>query len=259
MKRRGQVSIFIIAAILIVLGVGLFFLIRNIMNPSTEIDSGSSGEVQTFFDSCIEGKIKEVVNEVSIHGGSLENPLSREFTFTNEETRNYSYLCYATQDYTPCINQVPVLNTRLKREIEKGIKNDVEECYNEMIQSFEDAGFSVNKKYGGYGIILIPGKVILNVKSDTSFSRTGENKTIGNFEISVPTKLHEISEVVSEIVSRESTDCDFENLGYMMLYNDFEIDKFKTGDGEKIYTVTHKDSEERFRFATRSCVLPPGY
>ena len=62
-----------------------------------------------------------------------------------------------------------------------------------------------------------------------------------------------------EIVSQESQFCYFEYLGYMLLYPEYKIDKFRTSDETIIYTIDHKDSKEMFRFAVRGCVIPPGF
>jgi hypothetical protein len=45
----------------------------------------------------------------------------------------------------------------------------------------------------------------------------------------------------------------------MMLYPEFEIEKFRTGESTTIYTIKQRKTGERFRFAIRSCVIPPGF
>jgi hypothetical protein len=71
--------------------------------------------------------------------------------------------------------------------------------------------------------------------------------------------FYDLALVAQEIVSQEARFCNFEHLGYMLLYPDFEIDKFRTGDSDTIYTLTHRESGERFRFAVRGCVIPAGF
>ena len=45
----------------------------------------------------------------------------------------------------------------------------------------------------------------------------------------------------------------------MLLYPEFNIDKIRTSDLITIYSVEKKESGEKFRFAVRSCVIPPGF
>ena len=59
-----------------------------------------------------------------------------------------------------------------------------------------------------------------------------------------------------QIVNKEAKTCDFEFLGYMLLYPEYKIDKFQTKDLSEIYIIKHKKSNEEFRFALRGCVPP---
>ena len=67
MFKRGQVTIFVIIAVVVVASVSLFFITKG--------DSGSLGlpahaeQVYSFTDSCLEEKAKEVVYEVGQNGG----------------------------------------------------------------------------------------------------------------------------------------------------------------------------------------------
>ena len=64
--------------------------------------------------------------------------------------------------------------------------------------------------------------------------------------------------IVQEILSQESWYCNFEQNGFMLLYPQYDIEKFRTGDSSIVYTVTDKKTEEFFRFAIRGCAIPPG-
>ena len=63
-----------------------------------------------------------------------------------------------------------------------------------------------------------------------------------------------MQQIINSEVSSEN--CDFDHVAYQVLHEDFEINKFTPGDGNEIYTVKHKDSEEKFRFALRGCLIP---
>ena len=42
----------------------------------------------------------------------------------------------------------------------------------------------------------------------------------------------------------------------MTLYPDYKIDKQNAPEDTNIYTVSHKTTNEKFRFAVRTCVPP---
>ena len=61
-----------------------------------------------------------------------------------------------------------------------------------------------------------------------------------------------------EIASQEAKYCNFENVGYGIIYPEFRVDVFPMSTGSKIYTILYKKSGEKMNIAIRSCVIPPG-
>ena len=72
----------------------------------------------------------------------------------------------------------------------------------------------------------------------------------------VASKLYGISSLVQEIVNQEAEFCYAEDLGISLTFPEFKIDKLTTGE-TLIYSIEHEDSKEKFRFALRTCVIPP--
>ena len=78
-KKRGQVTIFVIAAILIVLAVVMFLLIKNKMVPGIGVQQEI--EPRMFFSSCIETDLRNSLELISLQGGYIKNKLNRGFQF----------------------------------------------------------------------------------------------------------------------------------------------------------------------------------
>lgn len=258
MKRGGQVAVFIIAGMIIVAGIVFFFLFRG--NVVSKIGEGQEINMNSFLDSCIEDKTREAIEIIGLQGGLVNNPLSKEFKFEEEEVfRNISYLCYNQNYYLPCVNQEPMLIQHLKKEIENYISKDIENCFKDLTSSLEKQNYIVDVKYNGFEVELIPKKIIINLDGEIVLTKTEETSRQEGFKVIVPSRFYDLSIVVQEITSQEARFCNFEYLGYMMFYPQWNIDKLRTGDSTIIYTVEHKDSKEKFRFAVRSCAIPPGF
>ena len=45
----------------------------------------------------------------------------------------------------------------------------------------------------------------------------------------------------------------------MTYYHDLKVEKFIEADGSTIYTLTNRDTGNKFMFASRSLAWPPGY
>lgn len=253
-SKKAQISIFIIIGILFVLLIAVLLFFRYRESVPVVYDKISE-DPRVFLQSCLEDKIKENVNIIASHGGYFEEKdLSLDF-----EGSKIAYLCYTHNYYVRCINQESVLIQHLRREIENSINEDVDACFNEMEREFESDGYQVSLG-GGFGldVDLISRRVVLDIDRDVSVVRSESSSDYDEFEISVSSRFYDLAVVVGEIVSQEARFCNFEKGGFMLLYPEFEIDKFRTGEGTIVYTVEHKKSGEEFKFAVRGCVIPPG-
>ena len=251
-QTRGQVTIFIIIAIMVISAIALFFVFRE--EVIIEIGGKPEENPEAFFNSCIKDKIEESIMVISLRGGYIDNPLHKEFKFEGEDFVNISYLCYTQSNYATCINQKPLFTQDLKKEIKNYISSDVEDCFNEMVESFS-RGYIVNSDYKDFEVEILPKRVIIQTNLRMTLTKSGESTEYKNFEITVASRLYEISNLVQEIVNQEAEFCYAEDLGISLTYPEFKIDKLTTGES-LIYSIEHEDSEEKFRFALRTCVIP---
>lgn len=256
MKNRGQMNIFIIAGVILIVIIVLLFFYRGKLIP--QLDFGKETNPNIFFESCIAGKVKEAIAIMSPQGGYIEPEFSFGFKFEKEKHQNISYLCYTENNYIPCVNQEPMLIRHLKDEIKNYILEDVENCFDDLMSNLEKQDYVVNSSYEGFGIELIPKKILVNIYGKIILTKTGETSKQKNFEVRIPTMFYNLAVVAQEIVSQEAKYCHFEQMGLMLLNPEFELDKFKTGDSKTIYTLKHRKSGESFRFAVRGCVMPAG-
>jgi hypothetical protein len=256
-SKRGQVTIFIIVAVVIVSLVALFFAISGSKIP---LISGGTKEINpdNFFKTCIEDEVKSTIMKVSLQGGYLNNSLNRSFTFEGEDEYDIAYLCYNQNYYVQCINQEPLLIQHLKQEVKNDISDNVENCFNELTTNIEKEGYSLEKSYNGFEVQLSPGKIELDVSGKIAGTKNEQTVSYENFKMIIPSKFYDLSVISQEIVSQEAEYCGFNDLGYNILHSEFKVTKFRTGDSTVIYTIENKDSKEKFRFAIRSCVIPPG-
>lgn len=257
MKKGGQVTIFIIIGIIIIGIIIFFFLFRSrVKIPGVGV--GEETSPSSFLESCMEDKVKEAVNLISSQGGYIGPSLYKTFQFEGEDSKNISYLCYTNNYYVPCINQEPMLIKHLKEEIYNYVSDDVENCFDSLTSNLDKQGYAVDTKYRGFEVQLIEEKMVIDIDAEITLTKAEETIKQEDFEIIIPSRFYDLSLVVQEIVSQEAEFCNFEYLGYMTLYPQWEIDKLRTSDSSIIYTVESKESKEKFRFAIRGCVIRPG-
>lgn len=255
-KKRGQLTIFIIIGLVLVGATIIFFLFKNQENIET---TGKIEEnIEQFLNSCLKDKIKNAINDLSIHGGYIDNSFSLDFQFENEESRNITYLCYTQNYYDLCINQKPGFIQDLKLEIKNYIFNDVKNCFDELTENIVRKGYKIETNYKDFSVNFLPKRVIIQIDSNVVLTVSEETTKEENFEIIIASRFYEIVSLVQELVNEEAEFCNTETVGIMLLYPEFSIEKFKTQDSI-IYTVENLESKEKFRFAVRGCVIPPGF
>lgn len=254
--KRGQVTIFIIIAIVIVGSIVLVLVSRG--GEILKIGEAQEKNPESFLSSCLKDKIEEGINLVSIHGGSIEPTLKKTFQFEGEPSRDIAFLCYTNNYYIPCINQEPMLIQHIKEELKSYLSLDVESCYNKLVSGLESQGFQTDSEYGGFEIGLEERRVVVKINARLTLTKSGETSNYEELNIAVLSKLYDIALLAHEISNQEASYCNFGYANYMIENPVWEIDQFRTSDSIIIYTIKNKDDENKFRFAVRGCVIRPG-
>lgn len=258
MSSKAQVTIFIILGILIVGAIALFFMVKDEMVQT--LDGGTQEtNANNFMASCIEDKVKETIETISMRGGYVEPVLYKKFKFKEDKDySNIAYLCYTQNYYLACVNQEPMLIQHLKDEIKDELAGDVRACFDDLVLSLENQGNVVDAVYRDFEIGLKPKKVVVEIDSELTLTKTGETSKQNGIDVIVASRFYDLVVVVQEIMSQEARFGHFENVGFMLFYPQFDIERFRTSDLSIIYNLKHRKSKEVFRFAVRGAVIPPG-
>lgn len=247
--KRGQITIFIIVAVIIVaLGVMAYFFF-----PQIKTGFGvSTNNPVVFMQSCMKDKISNAVDLISSQGGSI-NP--EHYLLNNDE--KIEYLCYTDEDYLPCVMQQPLLKNHIENEIKTEISADANSCLDSLKNSFEKQGYTVNLVKRNTTVELVPNKVQVTFNNDLTLSKTGAER-YEKITVEVDKNTYELVSIANSILNMEARYGDSETTIYMNYYHNIKVEKSKQGDGSKIYAITNRDTGNKFQFATRSVAWPPG-
>ncbi|MBT3397537.1 hypothetical protein HOA55_00855 [archaeon] len=248
MGVRGQVALFIIIAIVIVVGIiAAFFLIGG-----TDLEAPADLNPAQFIENCVEDAVEPAVVAV-LDGGGRISP-SQYIMYDGEE---YNYLCYQADYYLTCINSHPMLESIVEEEIRADTVDEVETCFNAMEEEFEDKGFGVNVGTLNYSIDLLPGRVDILINNEIVAFRGGTSQTFSDFDTSIISPLYHLIGIAREIVNQEAQYCNFDYNGYMILYPEYDIRRIDYSES-KVYKLFDRRSGDEFQFAIRSCAIAPG-
>ena len=247
--RRGQVTIFVVLAVIIVAVAVLVYLLY----PSVKSSLQGAQNPNTFIQTCMEDQLKSAIGLVSLQGGSIAPGF-----YYNYEGNKVEYLCYTNEYYIPCIVQQPALIPNIEKEIKADIQATANSCFDEMKKSYEGKGYSVSLGNGNTTVELLPQTILTTFNRALTLTK-GSSQTYQRFSISLNNNLYELASIANSIISWEATYGDAETTAYMNYYHNLEVEKKKQSDGTTVYILTDLGSGNKFQFASRSMAWAPGY
>ncbi len=249
-RNKGQVTIFIIIAIIIVGLAALFFFIIPESEITTVFDEKNP---YAFIQTCLEDKIKDTIEIISLQGGSLE---PEHYIVHQDET--VEYLCYTNEYYRNCVMQQPLLKQHIESEIKSGIEGVVIDCFNALEESYEEKNYNVDMGRGITNIELLPKRVVTSFDYVLTVSKAQTDR-YDSFSVVLNNNLYELVGITNSILELEALYGEAETTLYMNYYHDLKVEKLKKSDGSTVYILTDINNGKKFQFALRSGVLPPGY
>jgi hypothetical protein len=249
-EKRGQITIFIIVAIVIIVLVALLYMFYPQIKTTLGIESKNPNE---FIQDCISKEIEESVNRLSLQGGSLDP--RHYIAYKNEKIE---YLCYTSEYYKTCVMQQPMLKTHIEEEIGNSIKNKADECFNDLKESYIKKGYAVNLKKGDINVELLPKRIVVTFNNSLTLTKDSSEK-YDSIKVVLNNNLYELISITNSILNWEASYGDSETTSYMNYYHDLKVEKEKQSDGTTIYILTDRNNGNKFQFASRSVAWPPGY
>lgn len=246
-NKRGQVSIFIILGVLIVIVLLLLFsrdagfdVIFSGQSPYQEIEA------------CGHESVQEGLSILSDQGGVIEPQ-----NYFMYQGKKIDYVCYTENEYENCIMQKPILTNTITEELTRYAEPKIKNCLNSVRSSLESRGYTVNMKDPEISIELVPDNVLVDMDLDLSIEKEGV-ENYKNVRTGVKSKIYNFALITSSISQWETRYGDSETLNYMLYYPSLKVEKKKQGDGTTVYILTDRDSDEKFYFASRSIAVPAG-
>jgi hypothetical protein len=241
--KKGQVSVFIIVAIVIVVAIVVFFLW---VRP--DLLSGLGRGLN--FEGCVEDAAQQAIDELAPRAGFV-NP---GFTYPYGE-EELTYLCYTNAYYETCTIQVPFLKNVFDEQMEGLIRGKVDACYENSIDDLRSQGYDVVGGAVDYDVLIEPGVVRVEIDAPTSVG----SQAFSRFNVRVNSPIYEMIMIATSILQLESSLGDSDTDALMLYYPDYIVSKIKRQDGTTVYILEHKELGTKFQFASRSLAWPAGY
>jgi hypothetical protein len=244
--KRGQLTLFIVLAILLVVAIGVLFYFYN-------LGAFSSDSSVPVLESCISKSLDAEIKKLALTAGVIRPKFDHMYG-----GNNYTFLCYTDDYYTPCVNQVPILTNVFEDSLANILKSEFQACYDSAVSDLVRRGYDVSKGTAKFDISIEPLGVVVNLDAPlTSSSGLGTTLT-QKYKYTYKTNLYELLMVATSLIQFETYYGDSEQTTQMFYYPKIIIDKQRI-DGEiKVYTLTEKNEDIVYRFAVKSFPWPAG-
>ena len=252
MEKKGQVTIFIIIAIIIVaVGVLIYLLYPRI----SQIVTNPPTSPAEYLKLCVEEDVNNAVDKLSMQGGVI-TPTNLSYLYNDVRIE---YLCYINEDYKTCVMQRPMLKEDIEKELKKEMGSTMDDCLTSMQKDYQGRAYAVEMAKGKSSVEITPEKIILHFNTTLTLTKQNTDR-YNSIDVSLQNKnLYQFIMITLSILNFEARYGDSETTTYMDYYRNLKVEKLKQTDGAKIYILTDRDTKDKFQFATRSVVWPAGY
>lgn len=244
--RKGQVTLFVILAVIIVAVIAVIFIFPEVNVFSSELNPSS------YLRTCIEPEIENVKSVLSEQGGYY-NPTN----YALYKGIKFQYLCYTSEYYTPCTVQQPLLLKHIENEIKNYIGPRAKQCYEDLKDQYEKKGYEIKGGSSSINVSIIPENIIIDFSAPLTISRE-DTQTFQKFSVSLNSNWYDLIMTSFNIIQYESIFGDSETNLYIAYYPNLIVEKTRRDDGSTIYQLSDATTGDKFAFATRSLVWPQG-
>ena len=220
LSLRGQVSIFVIIAVVIVAGAVLFFALRDKI-AGVQIPA-SLDPVYKNFLVCLEENTLTGIDVLESQGGYIEMPdfvagssympFSSQLNFLGNPVPYWYYVSGNNIQK----EQVPTISN-MEDELNNFIENKIKNC---VYDAYYNQGFEIVQQNPRADVQIEDDKVLVNLKMDLSISKGEDNAVISSHNIEVNSELGGLYKDAVKVYNQEQSTLFLENyaVDIMRLY-----------------------------------------
>jgi len=260
MNIKGQVTVFIIVAIVIVGGIIAYFSLRDGFGESMSEDMRP---VYDYYISCLENTVGEGIALLGEQGGYIEVPefeagspyipFSSQLSFFGQAVPYWMYV----SGNNVLKEQVPTRN-EMGRQFERYVSDRITEC---DFSDFEAMGYDVYVEAGSVSVDIKENSVDVGVANRMTIYRGEQSAVVSSHEFSVGSKLGKFYDMAVGVYDNEKETMFLEKyaLDVMRLYA--PVDGVELGCAPKVFVDSdiREDLYEGLEINMNSIKLEGGY
>ncbi len=261
MHKRGQITVFVILGILIIVVLAVIFYLYDLrisplQQEQPELDFSRTEVLKNYVEGCIEEAGDKAINFVGKQGGEIQPGFYQNWNCIEPGRCDHvSYLCYTTEN-AACYNKKPFLKSFVENEINTYVSRQISSCIN--LDNLRNQGYNVQAgnmklttQVNDYTTTITLDYPITLTKGDASVQQNKFTKTFNK-------PLGRLIRVAEDIVRMEV----LSPQGYV-LYQSYVLSQngeiqltHDTYGSTEIYVAGIRNNPYKFQFAIQNYVTP---
>jgi len=235
MNKKGQVTIFIIVGIVLLIAFSLIFFLKVKITSSVEDTFRTNTEsIEYYIKNCIKISAEESIMYTASQGGyaNTKEPLY------NFYWREIPYYMYENE------NTMPSKQT-IEEEISRYIDYRLPLCLSNLT-NFEEQGYDIEIGEPESKTIIALNDVFTEVNYPIEIKKGDFIKRLGRFNTKIPVRLGKIYDVIYNLTEEQVADPNYICLSCMTekcIENDFEIKTTVQERGTIVYILIDENSK----------------
>jgi hypothetical protein len=193
MKRgensKGQITIFIIIAILVVAVIVLFFIFRDKLTVKGNSSEVIVSPIYTKALYCLDSTTQEGIKYIALQGGYNKIPVENSLIYFADEVPDY---------YISGKKSMPSME-RVERELGNYIQENLDSCIN--LSNFEEQGFYITKGNLTVSTVVSENKISINAIYPLSIKKGEETSVLREFDTSINSNFKELYSASEEVLN----------------------------------------------------------
>ena len=253
--KKGQLTIFVIIALLIIVSLAVIFY----ANPLKISETASIRQnPQGFIQDCARKAATPAVDSIVPNGGILNPAEGKYITWNGAKA---IWMCYAAEKEQVCTAQHPMLRAEIEKQISDIIKPQIEKCFSQVKNEFQSYEYTENPL--NLALEISAGKLYIKIDKKISYVKNSVTTMLQNFNTQIPSPLYDFVIISNDIVNEETkcncadNNCNADIMALNRDRRDYQTKREVNSFNTKIYTLTELSSKKDFSFAVRNCVRLP--
>lgn len=212
--KRGQVTIFIILAIIILAVVILFIFVRSrfYFGPATQEKLQQEfPSIKAHIESCLKESSEPIIRKIGKQGGYLE-PAKNTYDYYFGD--KISYLCYNIPNDRRCSNRM-LLKSQMEKTLSYAIKPKLAGCID--VDSFKKSGYEIEYGNINFNIAIGQDSVLALLNFPITIRKDQAEASESRFKAEIRYPLGRLYNTAQDIVTAESLIGEFDSTPYSFI------------------------------------------